>query len=144
MLSYIPDGYDELGYIRPVPRIHLGLRFRFRPLLVEERSRLVEAAGKMRGDAYDRKCAAELAGKLLEWDLRDGADEAVPLTPANLLRLKPQLFQRLFAIVLGSEAGDLDSHGDEHQEQRIVEHQFAAALSDRPIGEVREEDDEGN
>jgi hypothetical protein len=48
-----------------------------------------------------------VARKLVEWDLQhDG--KPVPITPQNLLHIKPALHDRLLAIIMGLAPGDVD------------------------------------
>lgn len=144
LLDYIPDdGYTELGYIKANGRFHGEFRFEFRPMLIEERGPLFAAAGKMAADAYSRKCAAEVAKKLESWSLLDRQRHPVAISPANVLRLKPKLHDRLFEIVLGLASSDLDPTWDEQSKQEIAEQHYESALGVSPA-EYREETLLGN
>lgn len=106
--SYFDDGYTRAGFIAPVPMLHAGMRFVFRPARVEQRSRLNAAARRLPAHRYDRRVAAFAACQLVAWDVTDGRGHPVPISPAALLRLHPELFVRLTRIVLGWIAADED------------------------------------
>ena len=42
--NYIDDGYTQPGFIAPSPLVYESLRFIFRPVLVGERSQLIDRA----------------------------------------------------------------------------------------------------
>jgi hypothetical protein len=145
MLDYIPnDGYTEEGFIEASPGYHGDFRFSFRPMLVEERARIVAANNAVRPEEYERLCAAELAKKITVWSLRDKAQQAVPITAANILRLKPRLNSRIFGIVTGLEASDVDPQWTDAAKTEAVETKYESALSGQPAGDLREERDEKN
>jgi hypothetical protein len=142
--NYFCDGYTQPGFIAAAPRLHGELRFTFRPALVEERSQLVDAAGRLKSDAYDRQAAAFLAQKLVAWELVDGEGRGVAVSAAALLRLHPELFVKLHRIVLGWMASDVDPRWTEEAIERAAEEQYESALSGKSVGEVRQERDEKN
>lgn len=146
-LNYIPDdGYTEPGYIDPQPLLHGALRFSFRPMITEERAKLLAAVENMSGDAYDRMAADMMAKKLVEWDLVDAKGEPVPISARIVLRLKPALFNTLYKIMLGFDATDRDPDWQDETADLKAAEQYASALSehgDMP-GEVRAEGDAKN
>lgn len=143
-LNFIPDGYTESAFVRAIPNIHGDFRFEYRPMLVEERTPLLAASNSMKPDAYDRKCAAELAKKLVSWDLADEKGNAVPISAANILRLKPKLWGRVFAIVAGLDAHDGDPGLSVEKKGPDDDDQYESALSGKPVGDVRQEGDAKN
>lgn len=144
-LDYLPDdGYTEDAYIAAVPGIHGAFRFKYRPMLIEEQSALSFAGREMKPAAYDQKCGKEMAAKLVEWSLCDKRGEPVPVSVRAVLMLKPRLFNRLFAIVLGNDASDPDPYAAHDGELTATEEQYESALSGRTVGEVRQERDEKN
>ena len=88
--NFIADGYTQPGYILPVDRLHHALRFRFRPVLAEERSRLTDSTLTATAAGYLRQGAALLAEKLVDWNITDPRANDVEISPANVLRLQPE------------------------------------------------------
>lgn len=145
MLNYIPDdGYTEKAYIGAKPGFYGEFRFEYRPMLIEERGPLFAAAGKMPSDAYSRKCAAEVAKKLRSWSLVDAKGQPVPVSAANILRLKPTLHDRLFEIVLGLATSDTDPQWDDDHKDAAAEAQYESALTGKSPAEQLEEGALGN
>jgi len=142
--SYFHDGYTQPGFIRAVPLLHGELRFTFRPALVEQRSQLVDAAGRLKSDAYDRHVATFLAEKLVGWDLADESGRDVAISATNLLRLHPEVFIKLHRIVLGWIASDIDPRWSDDDQQDVVEDQYESALAGQTVGEARQERIEKN
>jgi len=143
-ISFLHDGYTRPGYIQVQERLHGPLRFTFRPALVSERSQLAAAAIGMPAVAFDQHVAEFLAGKVLSWDLRDECQGNVKLSADNVLRLHPELFVKLYTIVVGSVASDLDPEWTEEQRDECLSEVAKAQASGRTVGEVREECDEKN
>lgn len=144
-LNFTPDdGYTEPGYIQPLPHVHGEFRFTFRPTLVEERSQAMEAAGQLKADACDRAAASQIVQKLVTWSLVDARQRPVPITAKNVLRLKGRLFDRLYGIILGTEASDTDPLWRDEDKREHEERRLESALTGRPFGLVREEADEKN
>jgi hypothetical protein len=108
MLNYIPDGYDEPGYIKENPGLHGEFRFRFRPMLVQERTINFNAADKLPPEQQDLHTAKCVRARLISWEHKDQDGNAVPISETTILRLKPALFHRLSSIVYGMSAGDPD------------------------------------
>jgi len=142
--NFFYDGYTQQGFINAATRLHEELRFTFRPAMVEERSRLVEAAGQFKPDAYDRHVAAFLAQKIITWDLVDGSNRALAISSANLLRLHPELFVKLHRIVVGWIASDVDPLWSADAKDDLVEDEYLAAICGQMVGAAREERIEKN
>ena len=145
LLSYVPsDAYSESGYIVEVPRLHKALRFKFRPLTPAERSKIVGDLDRLPMDKRDLKIAAEMKRHLTEWNLIDGKDSPVALDVATLLKLKPGLFYRLWAILLGTEAPDVDEGEQTETLIEQLDNEIAAGATGQVVGDVREEKELGN
>lgn len=142
--NYFPDGYTQSSYIAAVPRLHDELRFAYRPVLIEERNELAALAQGPSRTSYARHAAALIAERLIEWNLRDAAADPLEVTATNILRLHPQLFQKLLDVVLGLSPSDIDPTWSEEQTERIVEERELAAAKDISVGEVRQEQAEKN
>jgi hypothetical protein len=141
--NFIADGYTQPGYIRPVERLYDAMRFRFRPVLAEERNRLIDVAGSSIA-GYTRQMAALMAEKMVDWDITDHLGNEVELSAANLLRLQPELSLKLQQIVLGAIASDVDPRWSDEQVNRLAEEELAATVAGCTIGEARQQESEKN
>lgn len=118
MLSgMIEDGYEENGYIAEVPRLHPALRFRFRPMTSGERAaamREMERALKSPNPKMSEIISARMmASRVLEWDLKNGEGETVPINEEMMLKVKPALSNKLYAITITAVIGsDEDPEAD--------------------------------
>jgi hypothetical protein len=142
--NFIADGYTQPGYVQPVERLYKALRFRFRPVLADERSRLTDGASTATAASYLRQVAALLAEKLVDWDITDPRGNDVEISPANVLRLQPELLQKLQQIVLGVVPSDLDPRWPDEQVNRLAEEELAATRAGCSIGEARQRESEKN
>jgi hypothetical protein len=142
--DYFHDGYSQSGFIAAVSGLHGPLRFSYRPALVEERSALYTAAGRLSAPAFDRHVAQFLAEKLIDWDLLDARRRPVEPAPETLLRIQPELFVKLSGIVLGTTASAIDPAWSAETADRILDDEIAAQTAGRTVGELREEQDEKN
>ena len=103
-VDFIEDGYTERAYIAGVDRVHGPLEFEFRPALVKTADKIT---GMIQGerpnwDAFADAAAKALArdpGLLKSWSLKDSRGNAVPISEANLLRVRNLLFHKLWMIV---------------------------------------------
>lgn len=128
-LGYVPDDPDYMvdGYIAGVPR-HVTrcevesmrrtraddppnkppkespqyfippLRFRYRPMTAKERW-LPEDP---RGNPIS-KAVKQLVERIKAWDLQCPSGDVLPISEATMLRLRPELFDRLAGIVVGCD-----------------------------------------
>ena len=143
-LDYIPDGYTEAAFVRAVQHVHGDFRFVYRPMLVEERGPLLAVSATMKPDVFDQKCATEISRRLVSWSLTDAQGNTVQHSTPNVLRLKPKLFARVFAIVTGLEPSDADPEWKDSQQDEAATEQFESALRGRPVGDTRQEGDAKN
>lgn len=145
VLNYIPDGYTETGYIAEVPRIHGEVRFTFRPMLNEERAIVYgRRAKELSPRELEQQFAAEIVARVNEWSLVQDDGSPLAITRENVLRLKPMLFQRLFQIVAGSDASDVDPTWPQEAKAEVADAKIEATLLDRPAGAVLQEHREKN
>src|SRR5262245_5279408 len=97
---FINDGYTVKAAIKARPGLHGELRFTYRPGTLEERETEYSGRGQTAKGAI--KSMSELLAKKLEgWSI-DGFEP----TAANIVKLKPSLFDRLFAVVVGLSPDD--------------------------------------
>lgn len=138
-LNFVPDdGYTESGFIKAIPGLHGELRFDFRPFLVEERSKLLRELENLAQEKQDAIVAKTFVERLKNWDLKDRDGNAVRVSLGAARRLKPQLFYRLWAILLGTEASDADPEWETQHILEEAENEIEAANSPAPIGVVKE------
>lgn len=142
---FVPsDGYTEPGYIAEVPGIHGAVRFKFRPMLSEKRSRVMDGLKEKKAAEQDAIVAKTLAEYVVEWDLTDAKGKPVGRTPDTFRRIKPKLFYRLWDIVLGFDATDLDPAWTDDTLADHVDDLMETTDSPAPIGTVREARDSKN
>lgn len=108
--DFIDDGYTEEFYIAAVPGLHGALAGQRRPMLPREVSRAVHQCQQHEEhpEQVDLLCAAVMADKLVSWDFRDRRGNDVAISPANILRMRASLMNKLWGLVLGTRASDLD------------------------------------
>lgn len=108
--GYIDDGFTLDGRLNAVERLYPALKFKYRPILITNRSAIFSAIAKCGDDSTKAEAIAARAIKaqLVEWDLKNRKGELVPLEVASILRLQPTLNQRLFSVCMGSSAPDAD------------------------------------
>lgn len=125
MRSYIADGYTESGYIAEKPGIHEAVRFKYRRML---HGALARVRDKMSQSNLDGAKAVypELTEHVKDWDVKeyDKEDKEVGTlerSTKNFARLAPQLVEKLFNIVAGYQASDLERSDDKPQRDEIDE-----------------------
>lgn len=103
MGNFIDDGQYYDGYIAAVPGIHDELEFKYRLLgtsaQAEMRAEVATRGGKNVAEG-ERVVAEFLSNYLQSWS------ESVPATADHLVRLKPSLYDKLSAILLGARSSD--------------------------------------
>lgn len=106
---FIDDGYNEEGYIAAEEGIHGPLEFTFRPAVPKLADRITALLVSEKWEAFWDAAVKALSRdpKLLQsWNVTDAAGREMPITEANVLRLKPRLAHKLWAIVSGGRASD--------------------------------------
>ncbi len=121
MSNFINDGYERSGYFRattgsnPGGAVHTDeVRFTYRPMMVEERSRIIDESNKYsKNEDIEKLVARYLAPKIVAWDIKDSFGKPVEVSVRNLLRLEYSLFSRLASVILyRKESGDVDPLAD--------------------------------
>lgn len=140
--AFIADGFTRDGFIAEVDGLHEAVRFTYRPVLPMER---VEHFAKMNGqpdDKAERATMCVVAGKLSSWNVTDHNDKPVQISELNVGRIVP--WNRLYRIVFGLDASDLDPAWSEEQKLKEAELAAAASASGNAPGDEREAQDEKN
>lgn len=142
-LNWVPnDGYTDKGFVKAEAGLHGEFRFTYRPFLVEERGKLLRQVESMPQEKQDAKGATELKERLVSWSLVNGKAAAVPISLDVIRRLKPALFYKLYSIVLGTMASDLDPEWEEATLLENIDAEIDAGPA--PIGTVKEANAEKN
>ncbi len=158
--EYFDDVYSLAGYLADAaagPGAESGLRFVYRPALVEERARLGEACRRLAPDEADRRVAEFVAQRIIACHSVDSGREngascengsdaadgsAILVTGENLFALERAVFARLPAVVLGHSDGEIDPRWSEATRSEHRKLVFAAAERGQSVGEYRERRDE--
>ena len=151
---YVPDdGYTIQAYLNGEPQMYGPVRFGFRPVLIEERAKLMDSMGRMKPGAFDCKLADDLSKRLVEWDIPEiqkvegrigyvKTGKVLEITPWNILHLRWHLYNRFLAVVVfGTEGGDMDPEWAEKEKEDFSDHSYVSALTERPVGSVAEDAD---
>jgi len=144
MQDFIPDGYTEDGFIAASAGFHGELRFRFRPCDPIEQGRLLEQSDRIPLDQYRRNLSEVVATKIEWWSLVDKEGTTVQAKPDNLRRLRPALFRRVTAIVLGIEASDEDPRWAEETKRELADTAGQVAATGQQPGTVKAAANSGN
>lgn len=97
----INDGYTRSAYISPVEGIYDELKLTYRPCTTEERATHGDDIANDRLVAANKKAAALMGKHIKGWTIPGAKADA-----ASMLRLNLNLFNRLYQIALGNDAGD--------------------------------------
>lgn len=135
--NWYHDGYSrEDGFIKEEPRLYNALRFKWRPVTVQQRSvvyRLMDDAVAANDPNKAESISADaMVRALISWDLKDQNGKDVPISVANVLRLQPNLGVRLFRILMGREAPDEDSIVTPAAREAQVQDALTAAFGKSP------------
>ena len=123
--AFITEDCIEERYIKAVERMHPEVRFKFRPILAEDRAAFVEdvaIASEQDPKKGERVVGQALADHLVEWSL-DLKPE-----PANIMLLKPSLMNRLSMVILyARDPGDDDPTATDDGEEADETTSFSAS-----------------
>ena len=103
LCGYIHDGYTRDGYIAEVPRLYPALRFKYRPLVAQERAIVYDQIEKADVKTAELHGAQSIFARVASWDLKDSKGTTVKLSVESILRVQPQLEARVLSMVLGSQ-----------------------------------------
>jgi hypothetical protein len=144
MLTHTIAGCDERAYIAEQPRLHPSLRFKFRPMLAEERDTIANAGSRKTPSEYHQILAAALAARIKDWDAKKRDGHTLSIEAATVRTLQPRLFDRVYAIVCGDSASDVDPQSPAAEVNLSAEAALQAAISGQSVGEVKQEADRKN
>ena len=107
MMNFIEDGYTEDGYLAAEKGLHGDLSFKFRPLLPEQRDAIDEVTLKQGASKGVKAICGALADRVQSWDVKDSKGGDVPIKPESFGKLRPRLFDKLWAVVAGRYPSDV-------------------------------------
>lgn len=139
VLDYVPDdGYTELGFIEAVSGLHGLLRFEYRPFVMAERTKLFTKLQKLPDHEEDLMVAKVLVERLRGWSLEDRDGEPASISLPIVGNLRPALFSRLWGIVSGVFASDIDPLWATEQDEEDKEAKAEASRAGVSAGVAKE------
>lgn len=129
-VGYFHDGYTVDGYIDGVDRLYPAVRFRFRPMLTQNRAVIDNQISLSRDPRKTESIAAQVICAQLEaWDLVKPDGETIKLTVSEVLRIPPALMNRLYRVVMGMDPPDEDPDVPDAQRDDNADEAVTAALA---------------
>lgn len=125
--DFIDDGYTEEGYIAAEDSgIHGPLEVSYRPILTAARDGVTKFLTRTPPDydAYAEAAQKTVARNLSAWSLKDKSGNKVTISEANVRRLRPALFDKLWSLMGGMRASD--KRPDQVDSPTLVDQEAAA------------------
>lgn len=151
LLDYIPDddGYTLDAYFAPIAMLYNEVRFKYRPLELTERAKMVNILDKGDERVSAKAFSAVLASRISEWSivqkLADGTRVPMPIEEKTVMRLKPLLWRRMVnVVILGQDGGDVDPVGVKKDDDAEIQADLASILNKTPVADERLEADRKN
>ena len=143
----IEDGYTRGGYIEPIPRLHQGMYFEYRPMLPEEVADFhvaIDRAAATGGRGTNGVICQRLADHIKAWsEVQPKSGEKLPIKAETIKRLPPALLMDLRGIVQGSRATNLPPNATDDMLREFVLGKLAEGNGKQPgIEQLRA--DQGN
>lgn len=142
MIGYIPadPSFCVPGYIKAQLPAHDELRFKYRPMLAEERGK-VNAALPRGPEEYYPVAAEEIARFLKSWSLKTDKGKDVPVSADSIRRVEPLLLERLINIVVGWGVSDIDPQWPEELKRATAGLASESGATRTPPADIMEEAD---
>ncbi len=144
LLGFIPDGWTDSGTIAAWPRLYPAVKITWRPMLTTEIAEHFDRAAELKAPQARQLIAATLTNRLKSWDLKDEKGQVLPIKADVLLKVKDQLFQRLWLVVMGREPPDEREGATPAEQQDELADVLKAAETGRSVEDVRQERQRGN
>lgn len=140
----IEDGYTQQAFVAALPNVHPALRFKFRPMLAEDRDTINDALGRMDVAASHKAVVGAMATRIVSWSATKADGTALPVDATSIRALRPRLFDRLYSIISGREGGDSDPEQAAANYRADADAALQAAIEGRRPADAREAIDEKN
>jgi len=109
--SFIPDGYTQNVYFRELSGIHGEFRGRCRPLIMIQQGQ-VQRELQLAEDDWEKRqwiAARWITQQFVDWNVKQPGGQPVDHKDINqVIRLRPALFNRLWAVLNNQDGGDVD------------------------------------
>lgn len=140
-VSYIDDGYTQHAYVAPIHNLHPEARFSFRPVPILMQARINKQLVEAGEDAEKREWIAAqwISQQMVQWDIKKPDGDLINHRQiAEVLKVRPILFIRIWRIVSGDDGGDIDPKATSFDMHVKSERDKAVAMCDA------DEADQGN
>lgn len=107
--AFIDDGYTEHAVILEHPGLHPAYDFDFRPMTMGERAAYLRQTQNKSAEQCHGIAADFIVSHVSAWSL---TQEGKPTKP-KLLKLKPAIWNRIFAVLMGEAGHDGVSDGSD-------------------------------
>ena len=147
LLNYIPDGQNRKAFVKGIENLFDDLRFVYRPMLAEDcailNGKIIEVGGQNSEPGMEL-IRLEMVDRIISWDLLDDKKKPLKVDENSVRRLQSELFYRVYLIIKGQEAGNVDPQARKEEILEEVRTRVAAKTSGQTVGQVREEAQEKN
>ena len=143
-VAFISDACTLDGYLAASPGLYPALRLRFRPATLSERAGMTDRQHEHSAGEFARGAAALMAQKIVSWEVLDAASPAPQISAESVLSLHAGLFRRLYLVVLGYEASDIDPAWPVETAEEVQRTRPRALAEDRAFADVGHERREKN
>lgn len=131
---YIHDGYTIDGYIAASRGLCPDLRFRYRPVLSQDRAVIQAEIEKADPRKQESLAAQVIANRVESWDLQkpkalnSTETESIPLECSEILRIAPAVATTIYNILMGRSVCDEDPRVYEEDRNEATEQELQAAI----------------
>ncbi len=145
--ALIPDGKNETAVINDCP-LYQGVTLVYRPITIEEQHSLLDQVKDLNNQRYIAAIALQISKKIVS--LKTLTGEEISHDAKSLFKLRIPLFNRINAIIGGSDPGDfLEEKGNDPDSEieRLLEsvaQESAAKESGLTIGEQKQDESAKN
>jgi len=134
----ITSATSRAGYIKAEDGLYNEMRFTYRPVPVRNRQALLEQL-KQPQDVYVDLCCALLAEHVTEWDIDEGGNK-VPINKQTVSEIVPELWWKLYRIVMGTVASDKDPNWTAEISDKMDRARIEASITGRTVESVLAEE----
>jgi hypothetical protein len=124
---FIEDGQTEPGYIAAEERLYPELRFTYRPMRKEDRDVFKVGTMALGPSESVAKTVEELVNRMPSWEAK------VPVSAERIRKLRPQLLDKLIAIVWGYLPPDADPRAAPQEKEALLEDKFCGGSAAQAV-----------